>query len=581
MNASLGEKLTDIRNKLRLAARIVVDQVVSGELKLHTVQCEGPHGPYDVKSFKNVPDCVGPAMRELMRANGDKVWMVYGDMRVTYQQAEQIIDAVGAELSKTFGVKPGSVVAIAMRNMPEYMLAFLSITAMGAVAVPLNSLWGTQELEYAAKDSGTGVIIGDIQRLRSCMPFVPGLNIKTILCQGSTEEAHEVGATRWEDVLNAGKGKPYPSIKGVKPSDPVMIMYTSGSTGFPKGVVHTQLAMNTFLKLGVLSKLLLPDAAPACLMAVPLFHITALGGIFLLSMGRGEKLVLMYKWDAGEALEIIQKEEISRFTGVPTMVGDMLNHPNFSEEKVKTLKSMLAGGGPVPPKQVENMRKKAKGVGSGQVYGLTETFGAGTNNSGTEYLKNPGSCGKPTPLLVDLCIKDPAGKKLPEGQRGEVCIKSVMLMKGYQNKPKETAEVFDKEGYFHTGDVGEMHGGFLYIKDRLKDIIIRGGENIDCSEVEGALYTYPGDVVREASVFGLPDERLGEVVGACLYMEEGHPPVQEILAHASKNLAKFKVPEVRHVFVRNEPLPKGATGKIDKKGMREFYRSKVAPPSKL
>merc|ERR1712083_810624 len=134
----------------------------------------------------------------------------------------------------------------------------------------------------------------------------------------------------------------------------------------------------------------------------------------------------------------------------------------------------------------------------------------------------------------------------------------------------------DKEGYFHTGDVGEIHGGFVYIKDRLKDIIIRGGENIDCSEVEHAFYTYPGDVVREVSVFGLPDERLGEVVGACLYMEGG-PPVEEILAHASKNLAKFKVPEVNHVFIRNEPLPKGATGKIDKKGLREFYRAKVTP----
>merc|ERR1719316_651959 len=181
-------------------------------------------------------------------------------------------------------------------------------------------------------------------------------------------------------------------------------------------------------------------------MAVPLFHITALGGIFLLSLPRAEKIVLMYKWDAAEALDLIEGERISRFTGVPTMEGDMLSHPNFTPEKVKTMKSMLAGGGPVPPKQVETMRKKAKGVGSAQVYGLTETFGAGTNNSGTDYLKNPGSCGKPTPLLVDLCIKDPAGKKLPEGQRGEICIKSALLMTGYNNKEKATQEVFDEEG---------------------------------------------------------------------------------------------------------------------------------------
>jgi len=478
-------------------------------------------------------------------------------------------------------VKQGTVVSIAMRNVPEYMIAFLAITSMGAVGVPLNSMWGTQELEYAVKDSGTKVIFGDIQRLRSCMSFVSGSDIKTILCQGTAQEADEVGAAMWDDVVSAGKGKPYPSIKGVKPEDTVMIMYTSGSTGFPKGVVHSQCAMNTFFKMGVLSKFMIPDAAPACLMAVPLFHITALGGIFLLSLPRAEKIVLMYKWDAAEALDLIEGEKITRFTGVPTMVGDMLSHPNFTQEKVKTMKTMMAGGGPVPPKQVGTMRQKAKGIGSAQVYGLTETFGAGTNNAGTDYLKNPGSCGKPTPLLVDLCIKDPKGNKLPAGSRGEICIKSAMLMKGYQNKPKETAEVFDKEGYFHTGDVGEMHGGFLYIKDRLKDIIIRGGENIDCSEVEAAFYTYPGDVVREVSVFALPDERLGEVVGACIYMEGNHPAVEELLAHASKTLAKFKVPEANNVFIRNEALPKGATGKIDKKGMREFYKSKVVPASKL
>jgi len=578
---SFGEKLSDIGNKLRLAKNVLGGMLPGGQFQLGTLTRPGPHGSYDVKYFKNIPDSVGPAIRDYLTANGDKDWIVYGDTRVTFRQAHQLIDQLGAELSASFGVKQGTVVSIAMRNIPEYMIAFLAITSMGAVAVPLNSMWGTQELEYAVKDSGTKVIFGDIQRLRSCMSFVSGSDIKTILCQGAAQEANEVGAARWEDVVAAGKGKPYPSIKGVKPDDTVMIMYTSGSTGFPKGVVHSQCAMNTFFKVGVLSKFMIPDAAPASLMAVPLFHITALGGIFLLSLPRAEKIVLMYKWDAAEALDLIEAEKITRFTGVPTVVGDMLSHPNFSQEKVKTMKTMMAGGGPVPPSQVGTMRQKAKGVGSAQVYGLTETFGAGTNNTGTDYLKNPGSCGKPTPLLVDLCIKDPKGNKLPAGSRGEICIKSAMLMKGYQNKPKETAEVFDKEGYFHTGDVGEMHGGFLYIKDRLKDIIIRGGENIDCSEVEGALYTYPGDVVREVSVFALPDARLGEVVGACIYMEGNHPSVQELLAHASKTLAKFKVPEATNVFIKNEPLPKGATGKIDKKGMREFYKSKVSPASKL
>jgi len=255
------------------------------------------------------------------------------------------------------------------------------------------------------------------------------------------------------------------------------------------------------------------------------------------------------------------------------MVSDMIAHPNFSEEKIKTMKNMVAGGAPSPEKNAVNLRNKAPNVKSGQGWALTETFALGTTNTGADFLTNPGSCGKPLPIFVDLCIKDPEGNKLPEGSRGEVCITGAMMMTGYQNKPEATAEVFDKEGYFHTGDVGEIHGGFLYIKDRIKDIIIRGGENIDCSEVEAAFYKH-GDSVREASVFGLPDERLGEVVAICLWVD-GDVSAKDLVATASKHLAKFKVPEERYVFLRNEALPKGATGKIDKKGMREHYKNEL------
>lgn len=581
MEVTFGEKLADIGTKLKLVGHLAVNMLPGGKFQLGSIKREGPNGPYEARCFKNVPDSVGPAMRHYMRLNGDKDWLVYENDRVTFAQAERLIDQIGAELASSFGVKKGTVVSIAMRNSPEYCLAFLAAAAMGAIAVPLNSMWNRDELEYAIKDSGTQVIIGDVERLRLCQPFVFGSNIQTIVCRGTAEEAQEVGAARWEDVLAAGNGKPFPSIDAVKPNDSVMIMYTSGSTGFPKGVTHSQHTMNSWFKIAELSLIMIPDTAPSCLLAVPLFHITALAAVFLMSLARAEKIVMMYKWDAKDALDLIEKEKISRFTGVPTMVGDMLNHPDFTEEKVKTMKQMLAGGGPVPAGQVEKMRKKAKKIGSGQGYGLTETFGAGTTNTGTDYLKNPGSCGKPLPLLIDLVIKDPHGKKLAEGARGEICMKSCMIMKEYHNQPDKTAEVMDSEGYFHTGDVGEIHGGFVFIKDRLKDIIIRGGENIDCSEVEHAFYAYPEDVVREISVFALPDERLGEVVGACIYTESTDVSVEQLCVHASKILAKFKVPEINHVFIRNEPLPKGATGKIDKKAMREFYKLKMVPASKL
>merc|ERR1719343_902471 len=331
--------------------------------------------------------------------------------------------------------------------------------------------------------------------------------------------------------------------------------------------------MNFFLRMGQLSLVLLPDDAPCSLLPVPLFHITAVGPVFLMSLPRCEKLVMMYKWDAGAALDLIEREKCTRFTGVPTMVADMLTHPNYTEEKVRTMKNMIAGGAPVPEKLATGLRAKTPKMKSGQGWAMTETFGIGTTNVGTDYLKNPGSAGKPLPIFVDLCIKDPTGQKVPEGTRGEVCIKGAMMMTGYKNRPDATAESFDKEGYFHTGDVGELVGGFLFIKDRLKDIIIRGGENIDCSEVEAAFYTY-GDAVREVSVFGLPDERLGEVVAACIWLE-GEVSPDELVAHIRQNLAAFKVPEAKNVFIRGEALPKGATGKIDKKGMREFYKGQM------
>lgn len=582
-DVTFSEKLVDIGNKVSLAWFLLKGVLPGGEFQLTSASIQNPHGTHTVRAFKDCPECVGDHYRRYMKANGDAEWLIYQTERITYRMAEQQMDALGAELASNFGVKPKTVVSILMRNCPEYMISFLGITAMGAVAVPLNSMWGTQELEYAVKDSGSVVIIGDIERLRVCLPFKAGTGVRMILCRGTAAEAREVGAELWSDVLQAGSGKPLPSTAGVKQDDEAMIMYTSGSTGFPKGAVHSQRSINTFLKIGILSLKLAPDPAPRCLMAVPLFHITALGGIFLLSMPRKEAIVLMYKWDAADALNIIEEEKISRFTGVPTMVRDMLEHPTFSAEKVATLKTMLAGGAPVPPSQVAKLREKARKVTSGQAYGLTETMGIATTNTGTDYLKNPTSAGRPLPLLASLVIKDTeTGKVLPDGGRGEVCIKGPFLMKGYQNKPEETAKVFDADGYFHTGDVGELHGGFLYIKDRLKDIIIRGGENIDCAEVEAALYAHP--TLRECSVFGIPDERLGEVVGAAVWLQgEGLPSREELAEVAKKSLASFKVPLPEHIFLRSEELPKGATGKIDKKGLREHYKAVAAgpPPSKL
>jgi len=582
---SFGEKLGETWKKLGVAFHLVKGMLPGGEFQLKSTKIHGPHSEFEVKSFKTVPNALGDHFRKFLEANGDTEWLIYQGERHTFRQAKEQMDALSVGLADAFGVGCGSVISIAMRNCTEFMLAFLAIQALGGVAVPLNSLWGTSELEYALKDSGTAVLIGDVHRLRLCTSCVSGLGIPTVLCRAGLAEAQELGCTLWEDILQRGKGKPPYSLKDVHPEDSSMIMYTSGSTGFPKGVLHSQQALNNYLKVGMLSLKMMPDTNPACLMAVPLFHITALGAIFLLSIPRKEKIVLMYKWNAKEALDLIEQESVTRFTGVPTMVRDMLEHPTFSTERVKTLKTMAAGGAPTPASQVSQMRQKAKKMSSFQGYGLTETLTMGTTIMGVEYLQHPTSCGRPMPMLVDIVIKDPeTGRVLPQGGRGEICIKSIFNMKGYMNKPEDTAKVIDADGYFRTGDVGELQGGYLYIKDRLKDIIIRGGENIDCSEVEAALYSYPGGSVRECSVFGIPEERLGEVVGAVLCLQGDQlPTTAQLSAHAKSVLAAYKVPLPQHMFIQSDPLPKGATGKIDKKGLREFHKNAASgpPASKL
>jgi len=572
---SLGEKLHDIRDKVGTVYNVVSRMLPGGEFQMSTASIRGAP---PVKVFKTLPPAIGNYYRGFFKQFEAKPWIHYEGEVYTFAQAQVIQDAVGAELVTTFGVKPGDAVGIFMKNLPEFLMAFVAITAVGAVAVPLNAMWGTDEVKYAIGDSGAKIVFCDPQRAALCQPFVDELGVQMILCRGeSVTEGTFGGAPHWEQLVEQGKDKPQPSLASVQADDDCMIMYTSGTTGFPKGVVHTQRSVGTAVKLGHLVAVAIPEADPKSLLAVPMFHITALCNVFLHSISGGHQIAMLRKWDAGEALKIIESMKISRFTGVPTMVNDMMEHPDFTPQRIASVKNMISGGAPVPPAQVAKMRQKTKTSASAQGYGLTETMGGVIINKGIDYLKHPTSCGKPIPFMVEAGILAPDGQKMKAGERGELCIRSAVNMARYHNRPEDTAKAVDSQGWFHSGDVAKIEGGFVYILDRLKDIIIRGGENIDCSEVEAALYSNPA--VRECSVFGVPDERLGEVVGCAVWLSE---PITsaELSAHCASKLAKFKVPLAQHIFVVDAELPKGATGKIDKKGLREMYKG-GAPASRL
>lgn len=557
--------------------KIVADLTAAGQpFELNTVEVDG----VSYRNYANAPPNVGQYFRFMLN-HAEKDFAVYRDERYTFAEGYQHASEFATALIQSYGVRAGDRVAIVSRNNPQWLMSFIACLSIGAVAVPMNAWWTTEELDYGIEDSGSRVVIADRQRMERLAPLAEKFDLQLVAVEDCSDLS--VPSTPFNELLAQYRGSEMPVVD-VQPDDYATIMYTSGSTGHPKGALSSHrgilAALYSWMLMGTAGKMAGPppdeDAVsfPAVgLLVVPLFHCTASHSAFMLSVIVGRTLVIMYKWDPQEALRLIEQERVTWFTGVPTMSAELQAAAENSDRDVSSLTEIFAGGAARPPDQVSKIASTFKKSTPGIGYGLTETNALGAVNSGSLYLAKPGSTGRPVPAVTDFRIVDEQGNALPAGERGEVCIQTPANVLGYWNKPEATAEAF-VDGWFHTGDVGYMdEDGFVYIVDRIKEIIIRGGENISCLEVEAAIYSHPA--VTEAAVFGLPDERLGESVGAAIVLKEDCELTDaELRAFMAEHLASFKIPE--HMFFRDEQLPRIASGKIFKRQLKADYAEQLA-----
>ncbi len=501
----------------------------------------------------------------------EKDWLVYENERYTYKEVYERSAQVANALIAT-GIKKGDRVAICMQNNPEYIFSFMGIMGMGAVCVPLNSWWVPSEVIYGLEHSDAKLLIADKKRLQGLesMPDV----IKVV-----TTYADDENFTSFNSFVE-GQSSSWPEVE-INRNDYASIYYTSGSTGRPKGVLSSQKGilstMFSWTCYSVVASQIAaktnPDATSlvspdlSVLHCVPLFHVTGSHSAFLMSILIGRKIVMMKKWDAGEALKIIEEEKVTDITGVPTQTWELLSHPKKNDYDLSSLKVLGGGGGPRPAEHVKQLDEQFEGR-PGIGYGLSETNALATLGNGDEYVNHPSSTGRVVPPLTEIKILDSDWNEVAEGELGEIAIKTPASMVGYWKNDEATKECMNEDGWFRTGDLGKFEGPFLYIVDRVKDMVIRGGENIACPEVEAAIYEHEN--VLEVCVFGVPDTRLGEIVSCCIYLKPGTVLDEEELRDFLANkLAPFKIPAV---FNFSEiKLPRLASEKFDKPKLRKMY----------
>ncbi len=532
-----------------------------------------------VRAFKNAPKNV----REFWLSTAQfptRDYMVYQDERITYNEAHKRVAAIAAWLWDQ-GVRPGDRVAIAMRNYPEWMLLYWACCSIGVAAVGMNAWWVADEVEYGLNDSEPKVVFCDHERLVRILER-PATAARFKLVATRTDEL-PAGVIPYSDVVKHGGALP---DVDVDPDADACIFYTSGTTGFPKGAQLTHRGcINNLMNMmfsGQAQALATqkatgeaPPAAPPVpvgLVTTPLFHVTANNCGAYATAAAGGKMVLMYKWEPLEALKLIERERVTSAGGVPVMARELISHPDFAKYDTSSLMSVGGGGAPLQPDLVKRIDSEVATARPNTGYGMTETCGIITAVAGDFYVGKPASVGPAMPTFEVKCVDDD-GNQVGPGQVGELWVRGASVIKGYLNRPEATADSIT-DGWLHTGDVARIdEDGFIFIVDRKKDMVLRGGENVYCAEVEAAMHHHPA--IAECCVFGVPDPRLGEEVAAAVVLRPGYRlTADELRAHCAGHLARHKIP--RDIWFLTEPLPRNANGKFLKRELREKLATMAA-----
>ncbi len=527
------------------------------------------------------------AVWEMAAGHGDRDYVVFEDERLTYGEVAAQVRALAANLRNVHGVGSGDRVAVAMRNYPEWVVAYWATLSVGAAVVGMNAWWTGAEMEYGLLDSTPKVLIADDERLARVAPHLEKVRGQIPLAIISTRSTSGPADTlRWAEVASGANAPATLPDATIDPDDDACIFYTSGTTGFPKGAQLTHRGcVSNIMHLGFWAAVsglasartkaaasgqavtppAVPAAPPVFMAPTPLFHVTANNCLLHPATLNGAKIVFTYKWDAGRALELIERERVTNFSGVPTMSRELLAHPDWAKRDTSSLAGMGGGGAALQPDLVEKIDKSLAGGAPSTGYGLTETCGIVTANSSSFYLAKSSSCGPVMPTFEAKLVDDDNNEVAP-GEPGQLCVRGPAVIRGYLNKPEATADAI-RDGWFNTGDVAKIDAeGFVYIVDRVKDMVLRGGENVYCSEVETAIYQH--DAVAEVAVFGMPDDRLGEEVAAAVLPHPGASIDEASLqAFLADRIAKYKIPA--RVWILDQPIPRNANGKFVKRELKK------------